>query len=128
MYDSAGSELEIVLRLRIELGANVIAPKPKRDTFVIAKVGPRTCLKSKRILPAAGNLWNHVNSANQKVHPGLVLAPLIAPCNAATTGVEEILRRVSAKHFGTKCLHSVAFNGKPVAEKIAERCVYPVQI
>jgi len=44
-------------------------------------------LKGKSIFPADSSLRNHVNSADKEMHPRLVFAPLIAPRDAATSGV-----------------------------------------
>src|SRR5215470_5804386 len=127
MDDEAGAELEIVLRLRIELRANVIAPQAKRDAIVIAKIGSGTSLKCEPILATCSRLRNHVEPTNQEVHPRLVFAPCVAPRNAPATCVEEILGRVP-KHLRAKRFHCVALYREPVIEEIAERSVYSVQV
>src|SRR5262244_3784908 len=73
------------------------------------------------------DLWRHMQTTDEKVHPGFIFAPGIAPSDARTDRVKQVFGSV-AKDLGSKSSDHIALNGAPVVEVIGQGCVDAVQI
>src|SRR5262249_42683421 len=120
-------DLEVILRLRIELGTDVVSAHSGRHIGIQTIVRTAASLKREGVLAASRNLWPHVQTAHKSVRPRLPAALLSAPCDATTGGVEQILGATGG-NLRPKSRDNVAFDREPVVHEVGQGCIETAQI
>ena len=114
MNDEPGAALKVILRLGIQLAANVVSANSDRHIRSESIVSTTTGLQGEPVFAAQGRLGNYVKTTDKSVHPRFPAAFVSAPRDPAAHGIQEIFGALIAKHTRSKSCHGVALNCEPV--------------